>query len=329
MDSLYDFTKKVLLAMGIDLNLHAKNNIFLNALKYFIQFFVTSSCIQSLMFFYIKGENAGFLSVVSLVMGIYAIQGSVKFFFMIRNMETVKDLINKLEKLHLNLDTERQKKSLTFLLLVRKICILIFKMTMMCVFTFNLLPILKMMMIYLTKGKIEFELPYGIWWPFDQADYPFWMFPYQMYYSHLLAAVANMMDQIFFFILAEIIAQFERLSEELKEVINDSHNKSFTENKMNLNQCIEKHCSLMMYFDTIAGIYEIPLLVQILSASAIIGLVGFLLTGQDFFYTIPFIFAMVSCLAQIFLPCWFGNMIKEKVMKLNSDVNGLSSFLFP
>lgn len=47
--------------------------------------------------------------------------------------------------------------------------------------------------------------------------------------------------------------------------------------KNELKNCIERHNELIEVFDTLNGIYGIPLLAQILSASVVIGLIGFVI----------------------------------------------------
>lgn len=314
METYYEFTKKVMQFIGINFNQQSKYKKLFEVLKYFSLFVATISSFQSFLFFCLNDESIGYLSIVSLSMGLYGVQGTIKFFYVVAHQKTVAKLMHDLSFLYLELNENERKKSLILLLRVQNICFYVFKMLLTCLTLFNSLPFVTMLISYAFKGQITFDLVFGLWWPFDQTNCLALIYLYQVYFSVLLTIIPNIMDHLFFLILSVIITQFERLGEEIKNIINKSGGKSYTETNKNLREIVAKQNVLMSHFDILNGIYGIPFLAHILSSSMCIGLVGLIIIDQPLVYSIPCIYAMFISLAQIFLPCWFGNKIKEKVI---------------
>lgn len=86
------------------------------------------------------------------------------------------------------------------------------------------------------------------------------------------------MDHIFLLIVSEIVVQFDSLGEKIEKIINDAGNKSFNDTKKCLHKCFVQHNVLITLVDDLNGIYGLPFLAQILSASIVIGFVGFVIT---------------------------------------------------
>nr|QGW50707.1 odorant receptor 9 [Propsilocerus akamusi] len=177
------------------------------------------------------------------------------------------------------------------------------------------------MLYQIWRGEsIEKILPYAFWWPFDPYDHYFVMLSHQIYCGHMLMAVPLIMDQIIFLVIAEIISLFRQLGEEFRTAIDNSMESSLRETNEKLKKCIDIHCKLIEICDSLNSIYSVPLLVQILAASGVICLIGFIIMVLDFVYAIPSIFGFFTSLSQIFLPCWFGNMLRESSVKIADQI---------
>lgn len=276
MENYYDFTKFVLWTLGIDLDNRTKHPFLLFVLRYFSLFMIVVVSVQSLLFLLLDKSDS-FHQIQTLSAGLFAAQGFVKHIAIIRKQKNILEIMNDLKSLNLQLDPKDKEKTSVFLKKIRKICVTIFIMSNACMWIFNVVPLLSMFVAIITKGKFTKTLPYGIWLPFDQLKYFFFAYCYQIYWGHILSAVPNIMDQLFFLVLAEIVSQFERLGEKIEEVINNSAKESFAIIRRDMRKCIAKQIKLMNLVDDLNEVYGIPLLAQILSASGIIGLVGFMI----------------------------------------------------
>lgn len=218
------------------------------------------------------------LKLRSLTSVLFAGQGLIKHFAIIHKQKKVAEMIQDLKILRSQLDPINKLKTVTFLKRMRKICITLFITSNACVWILELVPILGILVEFMTKGEFTKTLPFGIWLPFDQEKYFFTTYCYQIYWGHLISAIPNIMDQLFFLILVDIISQFDCFEEQIEHVINNSANESFALTRDNLRKFIAKHIKLMSLVDDINAVYGIPLLAQIMAASGVIGLVGFSVT---------------------------------------------------
>lgn len=276
MENYYDFTKFVLWTLGIDLDKRTKHPFMLFLLRYFSLLMIVTVSAQSLLFLLLDKSDS-FHQIQTLSAGLFAAQGFVKHFAIIRKQKNILELINDLNSLNLQLETKDKEKSSAFLKRMKKICVTIFIMSNACMWLYDVVPLLSMLVEFITKGKFTKTLPYGIWLPFDQQKYFFIAYCCQIYWGHILSAVPNIMDQLFFLVLAEIVSQFERLGEKMEDVINNSSKESSAITRRDMRKCITKQIKLMNLVDDLNQVYGVPLLAQILSASGIIGLVGFMI----------------------------------------------------
>lgn len=230
--------------------------------------------VQSFLFLFLMESNHS-LKLKSLTGVLFAGQGLVKHFAIVHKQQKIAEMIQDLKTLRSQLDPINKLKTESFLKRMRKICITLFITANACVWILEIVPLLGILVEFMTKGEFTQILPFGVWLPFDQTKYFFTTYFYQIYWGHLISAIPNIMDQLFFLILVDIISQFDRFGEQIEDIINNSTKESFALTRENLRKFIAKHIKLINLVDDINAIYGIPLLAQILSASGVIGLVGF------------------------------------------------------
>lgn len=276
MPIYYDFTKKFLFLLGFDFDQHSRHRTLLLIMKCFILFFLFISTIQSFLFF-IKDESKSFQNMSSLTMMMFGIQGFMKQFAIVRKQKVIVTLLNRLKILKSNLTAIETQKSSVFLMMIKNICINMLAMLMICTVMFNFIEIAKIIFVYSIYGELNRKLPYGIWWPFNPLDYFAPMYLYYMFWAHLMIFAPTIIDQFLFLMLSEVITHFERVGDQVENVINNAGNKSFAETRNEFRKCIEKHNELITLCNILNEIYDIPLLAQVISSSISIATVGFMI----------------------------------------------------
>lgn len=272
MENYYSFTQKVLRTLGIEIRDNVKETRSLFILKVFSLSVMFCCVVQSYLYF-IYDDSFDYMNISSMTMGLFAIQGFAKHLYIVMNRNKMKIIMKELAELQSKADST----SLKFLTKIRKICVNIFCLNLACIWIFNLLPFAKMLYQIWRGESIEKILPYAFWWPFDPYDHYFVMLSHQIYCGHMLMAVPLIMDQIIFLVIAEIISLFRQLGEEFRTAIDNSMESSLRETNEKLKKCIDIHCKLIEICDSLNSIYSVPLLVQILAASGVICLIGFII----------------------------------------------------
>jgi hypothetical protein len=274
MENYLKFTKKVLLSIGIDFDGDNGRKIQLGILRYFTMILVFSAVLQSFLYFYII-DPLSYVSVTPITMVLFGIQSLVKHVTIICKQKKLEEIVNRARKFSENFIAEENVKSENFLIKVEKIFDRIFKMQMSCIWIFNILPFIDMLVKYFLNQPTVKKLPYEFWWPFDHNNYFIPTYLFQIYVGHVFMAVPIIMDQVFLLILAQIIAHFERIGDKVLRIVNLSRDTPTKTTENDLKTLVGNHVELSRLFDDLNQIYEIPFLVQIFQASSVICLIGF------------------------------------------------------
>lgn len=277
MKNYYGFIEKVLLSLGIEFEKRSKFQVPLKILRFSTPFFIFLGVIQSIMLLFPNGEKNEKFNVMPISAALFALQSLTKSVVVIYNQEKIRKVVAQLKDIFEKLDGKEREKSSVYLRRMNKICFNVFVLQMTSIWYYSSKPLISLAISLIKQTEIEKIIPYDLWWPFDPLDYYAWVLVYQLYAYHVLMAVQNIMDHYFMLVLAEIVSNFERLGERIKNVINESEKNSFMVTRINLRDCIVQHSHLLVMFDELNGFYELALLAQILSASLIICLVGYII----------------------------------------------------
>ncbi|XP_055545330.1 odorant receptor 85b-like [Wyeomyia smithii] len=176
---------------------------------------------------------------------------------------------------------------------------------MILIWIFNLLPLVSMLVNYVSREVLEKELPYFMWYWYDWNTEGY----YELTFLHQVwggfdSAVFNLCtDLMFCAIILLICLQFDIIAYRLKNATNDYRE---------LVSCIELHQAVVNLSDELESIFAPSLLVNFVGSSVIICLVGFQATSEiSAFDLFKFILFLISSLVQVFLLCYYGNKLIE------------------
>ncbi|XP_058825003.1 odorant receptor 85b-like [Topomyia yanbarensis] len=176
---------------------------------------------------------------------------------------------------------------------------------MILIWIFNLLPLVSMLVKYLTSGVLEKELPYFMWYWYDWNKEGY----YEITFFHqnwgaFDSAVYNLCtDLMFCAIILLICLQFDIIAYRLKHAKDDYRE---------LVGCIELHQIVVDLSDQLESIFSPSILINFVGSSVIICLVGFQATSEiSAFDLFKFVLFLVSSMVQVFLLCYYGNKLIE------------------
>ncbi|XP_001662355.3 odorant receptor 85c [Aedes aegypti] len=176
---------------------------------------------------------------------------------------------------------------------------------MILIWIFNLLPLVSMLVNYISTGILEKELPYFMWYWYDwhKAGYYEITFFHQNWGAFDSAVFNLSTDLLFCAIILLICLQFDILAYRLRHAKGDYKE---------LEQCVKLHQSVVELSNQLEGIFSPSILVNFVGSSVIICLVGFQATSNiSAFDLFKFILFLISSLVQVFLLCYYGNKLIE------------------
>uniref|UniRef100_A0A182QWX8 Odorant receptor n=1 Tax=Anopheles farauti TaxID=69004 RepID=A0A182QWX8_9DIPT len=175
---------------------------------------------------------------------------------------------------------------------------------MILIWMFNLLPLVSMVVGYFADGMWHKQLPYFMWYWYDwhRPGYFELTFLHQNWGGFVSAVYYLSTDLMFCAIVLLLCLQFDIVAWRLKHALPDDHRE--------LIECIRIHQTVVELCNELEHMFSPSLLVNFLSSSVIICLVGFQatagITPADLF---KFVLFLVSSLVQVFLLCYYGNKL--------------------
>lgn len=276
IDYYYDFTRRVLLSMGIEVGVKSRFTVSMTFLRFFSPLMILASSLQSLWYF-LATEGVDYYRLAALCTVVFCAQSSLKSFTIALKQDEFKSITDRLAVFYNEQTAEEKARSSVYLLRIRSICKKVFVGQMMCIWSFNLLPLVSVFLAIIQGKEIVRNFPYGFGWPFDPQDYYYIVFFYQLYAGQMLMIGQIIMDEYFTLIIGDMVAHFDRFGERLQVVISEASKNSVAANKIKFRQIINKHNELMAIFEELNGLYAYALLFQILSGSVIICFILYLL----------------------------------------------------
>lgn len=281
IDFYYDFTRRVLLSMGIEVGEKSRFTTPMTFLRFFSPLTILASSLQSLWYF-LATEGVDYFRVAALCTVIFCSQSSLKSFTIALKQDKFKGITDRLAVFYKEQTPEEKAKSSVYLMGIRSICKKVFVGQMICIWCFNLLPLFTIIIAFFQGTDIVRTFPYGFGWPFDPLDYYFVVLAYQLYAGQILMIGQIIMDEYFTLIISDMVAHFDRFGERLQVVISQAPKNSVAENKIKFRQIINKHNDLMAIFEELNDLYSFALLYQILSGSLIICFILYMIMVSRF-----------------------------------------------
>nr|QLI62090.1 odorant receptor 47 [Streltzoviella insularis] len=176
---------------------------------------------------------------------------------------------------------------------------------------FVLRPLIQIGLTYYNTNEIHFVLPFLVVFPFDTYDIKYWPFIYvhQIWSGTLVMLNIGAVDSFFFICCAFIKIQFRLLKHDIEKIIPTSE-ISKSKLRFKLRDLIKWHQELIRLVNLVDIVNSKTILVNFILSTFLICLCGFNATINDETAVVmTFTSFLLTCLLQIYLLCFFGDMI--------------------
>ncbi|XP_045533988.1 odorant receptor 4 [Papilio machaon] len=191
---------------------------------------------------------------------------------------------------------------------------------------FSIGPIIISISQYYTTGKLNLLLPFFILYPFDAFNIYVWPFIYIHQVWSAVLAVFTVLgpDSLLYTSCVLINEHFYQLKQEIKFIF-DEHDPALGIHdnalKKKLVNVVVFHLQLIRYLHLIETIYSKSTLCNVLTSSLLICFTGFNVMAVDnLVMVMPFIPFLLMVIGQIFLLCYYGDLIQESNEGLSEAV---------
>lgn len=288
MENYSTFNRRALGTFGI--SFENEENKFEKPLKVLTAFAILAATFQSFMYL-ITSTQFDFLIASAFTIGFFSLQGCIKFLTVLGNMEKLKRIKETLNRFGGNLTRDQLKNNFKELERFRKATTSILMTNVCCIWIFNVLPMLTLAYFYFAKGFLVQIVPFAFWYPFNKTEHYFPVYFYEITSGHILTAVPLAIDGLLLLMVGQFVVQFKCLGENFATIINEFKASKRHETAEKINQAIDFHNQLFALSAELFSIFEIPLLVNVLTQTGTICFIAFIISvGKQIFGKTKFSF---------------------------------------
>lgn len=188
MENYFTFTEKILKSLGI--NFECVEGARSKLLKVFTTIVLITSTVQCFLFFATSADfNA--LTASAITIGLFDLQGCVKYLSVLYNLKRLKEIKSTLETLMATLTKEQLSKNLKefqrFYKITKMVCVIYIS----CIWFYNILPIFIVTYFLIIEGTYVKPLPYTFWFPFNAKNHFVPAYLYEIVCGHILISGKN------------------------------------------------------------------------------------------------------------------------------------------
>nr|WCC57577.1 odorant receptor 55 [Papilio memnon] len=194
------------------------------------------------------------------------------------------------------------------------------------IIAFSIGPLFISISQYYTSGELNLLLPFFILYPFDAFNIYVWPFVYIHQVWSAVLAVFTVLgpDTLLYTSCVLINDHFCQLKHEIRFIF-DHHDPELgiRDNglKKKIANVVEFHTQLLRHLEWIEIIYSKSTLCNVLTSSLLICFTGFNVMAVDnMIMVMPFIPFLLMVVGQIFLLCYYGDLIQKSNEGLNEAV---------
>lgn len=277
MEKYFRFIKKVLLLYGFipdeSCQTHPAMKRALSAWKCFNLLLMTVGLFQIWLHTISRGK-LNHMVIIGSVAGSIGIQGVLKLSVLFLSHKDMMELIMDIDRLY-NKHFELASSE-SFLNFIGKVGIKIFTVNIvLAIFTitgsFSIL-----LMSLITGDRPNGVFSVDLYFPFNEYDYLPWTLFYVTYIQYSQFFAQLVVDHLVVIAAAHLVISFDRLADEVKDVINGSDKRPFHETKLRLAKCVDFHNQLIEYCNKLNRVFGVSLFAFIAQASIILCFLGFL-----------------------------------------------------
>ncbi|CAK1589775.1 unnamed protein product [Parnassius mnemosyne] len=185
--------------------------------------------------------------------------------------------------------------------------------------TFSSCPLVLMLIEYLKTKEFELMLPFLVVYPFNSYDIRYWPFVYmhQFWSGCVVMLDTYSADYLLFTFCTYIRIHFRLLQYDMGNIIPGLGNNtaiSFRDEvfKNKFVNLVKRHQMCIRSVYLLEAIYTKSILYNFLSSSILICLTGFNVVAiEDMALIFTFLIFLSTCLLQVYLLCFFGDMLMQ------------------
>ncbi|KAG5683511.1 hypothetical protein PVAND_012785 [Polypedilum vanderplanki] len=173
---------------------------------------------------------------------------------------------------------------------------------------------------FVNQTYTEIKFSFGLYWPFNSENHRLIILFYMFSLPLLFAAIVLMIDQFMIFTIAYLAICFDRLGDEMIEIIDGSEYRAFRDTKKMLAKCVDKHNQLIVLCDEMNLIYGANSIVYFVPTSFLMCLLGFAMIKKKDSSAAAGAFGMFAMLTQAFVMFYASDKLKENSMSIANKI---------
>lgn len=275
MDKYFSFNRQAAASLGV--NIDENEQKFEKPLKVLTLFSVISATVQSLLFV-VSATKFDIFAFNAISIGLFVIPSSFKIVSVVLNEKKLKKIKKTLGSLmssasgNMLLEVEKDLK------LYQKLTTTIAITNVVCFWMFSAGPIAKSLYIYVTEGVVVQLYPLSFWYPFDKTKLPFpVIYFYEFLCGHIFTATPLILDGMIFLMLGQLFVLFKIQGKKFVQIINEYEASDRSTTTSKINETVDRHIQLLDLAEELVSIYEIPLLVNVLTQAGTICFIGIIM----------------------------------------------------
>lgn len=210
---------------------------------------------------------------------------------------------------------------------------------LVCIWIFNVLPMVTYFYFLDAKGLEVHIHPYAFWYPFNKTEHYFPVYFYEVICGHLVTAVPFTLYAFFLSMVGQLTVLFKCLGEDMATIVNEHKAAKRSKTVEKLNKAVDLHNQLFDMASRLFQIFETPLLVYVMTQASTLCFIAFICSvrklnrsissssgwGSKYFsilqtqskrIAILSLLVLFNSLMRIYVICWCGENIRENVSKL-------------
>ncbi|KAG5683510.1 hypothetical protein PVAND_012784 [Polypedilum vanderplanki] len=236
---------------------------------------------------------------------------------------------NKMTSLYKNIKTfyssnygQRSLENTKFINFLNRFIAAFFTSIISAVLVTYLSESFQMLLDFIFETNTDLKNFIGFYWPIDNIyKYRWFIISYTTLLLLLNTSVAFMIDEFMLLTVGNLAICFDRLGDEVQNIIDESEDRAFHDTKEMLEKFIDKHNQLIEFSNDINSTFAIVSFLFIIPASIAICIIGFVMTTENSYENaISDGFGFLGMLAQLFIMFYASDKLKENSMKVSENI---------
>lgn len=278
MRKYFQLIKKFLLPLGFDVDGKFRESPRISRglfLLKWINLVVMIIGLVQIWLFVFFGDFSDALYLQTVLIAAFGTQGVLKFVIFIRNIDRMIALQENIECCYNRKLSQARFEENLFFKYIKRFAIGVFYVNLSTVTCIHFIYLIRIIIGFVTNSHPGTVFFYKLYWPFDGYDFLPLTFIYSFLVLTLFEISAFMIDQLAILATTSLAICFEKLGDEIREIIDESDSRTFNETREKLTKCVDSHNQLIEFSNELNSIYGISLLTFVLQCSILVCILEF------------------------------------------------------